>query len=98
MIVIYLVFKYEDNQQFKSEFKLIVNCLLYNQQVLDLINAMREATKVLNFHSGSNLIQRSGTSNLDNILSNSQQFEVMYVGKIKVIVLNHSILELNNHN
>ncbi|XP_053202736.1 uncharacterized protein LOC128387556 isoform X2 [Panonychus citri] len=52
--------------------------------VLDLINAMREATKVLNFHSGSNLIQRSGTSNLDNILSNSQQFEVMYVGKIKV--------------
>ncbi|XP_015784738.1 TBC1 domain family member 4 [Tetranychus urticae] len=28
--------------------------------------------------------QRTGSSSLDNILSNSQQFEVMYVGKIKV--------------
>ncbi|RWS15269.1 TBC1 domain family member 4-like protein, partial [Dinothrombium tinctorium] len=52
--------------------------------ILELFTAMREATKEIVQQSGQQLMRMGSCSGLDNILTNSQQYEVMYIGKVKV--------------
>ncbi|XP_022255719.1 TBC1 domain family member 4-like isoform X2 [Limulus polyphemus] len=53
--------------------------------VLELFTSMREMTKEMSHQSSiSSAFSWGNSSWLDNLLTNSQQYEVLYIGKIKV--------------
>ncbi|XP_076347797.1 PTB_TBC1D1_like and TBC domain-containing protein plx [Tachypleus tridentatus] len=53
--------------------------------VLELFTSMREMTKEMSHQSSlSSTFSWGNSSWLDNLLTNSQQYEVLYIGKIKV--------------
>lgn len=56
-----------------------------DQKVLELFNKMRESTKeVLHNQTGQGLQRTRSGSGLETILTYSNQYEVMYVGSIRV--------------